>query len=556
MTTRHASKITTQALIATLIATTSVCSGQDSKQSQFTPRSVAGILCMHYAPHEYLEIINNVSADYGLPLNVRGEEIVRSIKQRFGNRVHLPFPKGAVLVSTPVGVDYWYCEEALDNTGAKDLIESFAAQWKTPEPRERPIYQVNVDEIAPNQWRLQIFNVMWTPKIVTNSDEVFAKTGQRFRTEWISNESHSRSVWFRLEGKWLWSSYSESLLQADSLALLPDAATSEPRESGSKRFAFAWVRPNNMSKPMRAQSGLAMQAMLNAQMQLQNNEQSTDAIPRRLRVAVHSAMATSLINDVTAINVTVNKSDAQIDCTTSITVDPESQTAEFFHELQPHRPMKVPSLDGESDLVAASSFTLPEGLKNVLTDVGITVTSSESSQFTLTGIGHYPSPAEAWFYGTIKCSSPETIETLYSTLNKWMNHEDSTGTDSPQSSMIANLLFQHESDSIVITCRAHGANMPSPQAQNNNPQSPEDVVRNAGLRLRISRRACQQLLQVPKVKATDQKTADKDHLASIDARVAKNRLTINLSVPVSLARDILAATLLRQATPEAATSKQ
>ena len=309
----------------------------------FKPRVVAGIVCHLYAPVEIQQLLKDVQEEYKRPLNDFGAELHRSIDRRFSDRLQIPYPKGLLVVDTPLGVDYWYCEQSFTVEGAREIIDEFAAQWQSEEKMERPNYEVEISILSPESWSLAMNNLTWTPKLVEMTDAEKKETGRRLKTEWSVSKRPGRSVWFRFHEDWLWSSYSENLLVAETLDLIPESRVLGDAAEG-KLFAQAWFNPDQLSEQLRGSFLTAVDAVLAVQSQQRDGELAEQSHPRRVWNGCRAALARAALNDVESAEIQISSSPDQISLHAEIITRNGSASSDFLSQTVPGRIDSLPPM--------------------------------------------------------------------------------------------------------------------------------------------------------------------------------------------------------------------
>lgn len=325
---------------------------------RFQPKSIGGILCHYYQPWDYLKRLKALTVDRGYSLNRRGSELQRSLKRRFADRLHLPFPKGVVLVSTPNGFEFWYCEEADDKNAARQLIDSFAAQWRSERQSQRPSYRVELDEVQANAWKLSIFDVVWTQKFAK-----VQKTKNAPRdTVWQKSERLSRTAWFRYDGQWLWSSYSASLMRAEVFSeLVAEPVGARSDDEAIQLYANAWLRPANIPEVIRRNAVVSLKSLLATQRQQRDTEAAERSRRRRILKTLQESLLVALFNDVKTADLFVWDSAEGISVQGTIQVQADSKSSRALAAMVPRRNMGAPPAN-DTDLSLMVSARLPDRL--------------------------------------------------------------------------------------------------------------------------------------------------------------------------------------------------
>jgi hypothetical protein len=300
----------------------------------FTPDVAAGVVCQSYSPEEIHQLLNSVQEEYKCSLNNFGSELQRSIQRRFSDRLQIPYAKGVLIVNTPAGMDYWYCEESLSRDGARDLVEDFASQWRPQQDVKRPNYEVEVADLAPDSWSIAVNNLTWTPKLVETTEAEEKDTGRKMKTTWEAQKRPGRPIWFRYQDGWLWSSYSDNLLRADSLNLIPHLNASEGKNKG-ELFAQAWLSPDQVPERLRESFLSAMSTVAGAESQQRDGESAKQAHPRRVWNACREALVSAALNDVDHVGIQAWTSKDQLSLNAEIRSRQGSVLSSFLNQTLP-----------------------------------------------------------------------------------------------------------------------------------------------------------------------------------------------------------------------------
>lgn len=385
----QASNLLYPALIAGLLLTSANTGHADSAET-FSPQSIGGFLCAYYAPTQYVNLLDDLSLEYGRDLNDFGNEIRRSIERRFDDRVHLPYPKGCLLVMTPRGVEYWYCEETSDAAAARELVDLFTAQWQAPPEVERPIYRVKVESPSKDTWTAQVFNVTWIPKLVADPN-----SRQNVKPEWQSTERPGRTYWFRFENGWLWSGDSDSLLRADTLDLLPPVQeVDNSADPNARLFATAWLKPATIPDSARGMAVAAMTALTATQMQPRDGEPEQASQVRRVLKELQVAGYRSLLNDVAELELSIWTSDQDVSMELRADVQKNTATSRFLSEMVPRRNHDR-NRQGNFNLEMDLSASIPVAAVAVLQDAMGRRKSTVPVDLAINGWGLCESPESA-----------------------------------------------------------------------------------------------------------------------------------------------------------------
>jgi len=300
----------------------------------FTPEVAAGVVCQSYSPVEIQQLLKSVQDEYQRSLNSFGSELQRSIERRFSDRLQIPYAKGILIVNTPAGLDYWYCEESLSRDGARDLVEDFASQWRPKRNAKRPNYEVEIADLTPDSWSIAVNNLTWTPKLVETTEAEEKETGLKIKTTWEAQKRPGRPTWFRYQEGWLWSSYSDNLLRADSLNLIPLLKMSDGKNKG-ELFAQAWLSPDQVPEHLRESFLSAMSIVTGAESQQRDGESAKQAHPRRVWNACREALASATLNDVDFVGIQAWTSKDQLSLNAEIRSRQGSVLSSFLSQTLP-----------------------------------------------------------------------------------------------------------------------------------------------------------------------------------------------------------------------------
>lgn len=331
----------------------------DESPLTFKPRVVAGVVCYRYAPAEFRQWLNDIQQKYKRPLSNFGAELDRTIERRFGDRLQIPYPKGLMFVDTPAGIENWFCEQSFTREGAREVIDDFAAQWQTEEKKDRPNYEVEVKDLSPDAWSLTFNNLTWTPKLVEMTDAEKKETGLRSKTEWSVSKRPGRAVWFRFDGDWLWSSYSEHLLNAETLDVIPDSEDlNDAIDSGL--FARGWFNPNQLSQQLRNSFLTVIEALLAVQSQQRDGELVEDSHRRKVWNTCRAALPRAALNDVEFAEFRILTSTEKISVHVEIVAKSGSEFSQFLNETVPEEIVSAPALDQTSGIAVRIIGRVPK----------------------------------------------------------------------------------------------------------------------------------------------------------------------------------------------------
>ncbi|MCA9063300.1 MAG: hypothetical protein KDA96_09585, partial [Planctomycetaceae bacterium] len=245
-----------QVILLAMLVFVSRCSAvaaQQESDDAFSVSVVTGYAVFEFSPVDFLSWLDTLADKSNDQPGRPVTEIRRSLERRFGNTLHLPVTKGRLIVQTPVGLQNVDFEQAFDETGATDLIGSFASQWEPAEGEEveHPNYETRLTRIAAGQWKLDVVDLSWASRIRKSTDEERQAGAPDTIIAWEKQETGSTSTYFRLHDHWLFSSSNEATLSGADLRRLARDIPTMTEEQGFRPWAVFWQNPRNYPEPLR-----------------------------------------------------------------------------------------------------------------------------------------------------------------------------------------------------------------------------------------------------------------------------------------------------------------
>ncbi|MFO0975364.1 MAG: hypothetical protein U0996_03150 [Planctomycetaceae bacterium] len=317
-----------------------------------SPEVFAGVVCDSFATSDVIQLVSDLESEFGFRSNDLSEEIRRSIRKRFADRIQVPYAKGCVLVSQGELIEYWYFEECFTVDGARALVEDFSKQWKSAEETKRPNYQVETNSPADNQWSVNISNLLWSSKIVKSTPEEKEKTGEDFQIVWTSQKSRSTSRHrFRYQNGWLWSAYSDSLFQP---TLLPDVAEhTSAKDASRRRLGRVWFSPQKLSVATKAHWDTAIATAIGTVAQQNDGQSVQQAVTKKGLHDAALAMVRTILNDMETASAELFVDEQQVVLEGRISVRSESQAEQYLRKAElPQTPVPNSSTSGVSFVAA------------------------------------------------------------------------------------------------------------------------------------------------------------------------------------------------------------
>lgn len=374
-------------------------------QQPQAPQVFAGIVCDSFATADVTRFMESLESEFGRPANELGQEIRGSIKKRFADRLQVPYAKGCVLVSKGDSVEYWYCEECLTLDGARALVDDFSKQWRPSEETKRPNYSVEATHPSEDRWSLDVRYLNWTSKIVESTAEEKANTGEDFQIVWTSTKSSTpRKHRFRYQSGWLWSAYSESIFEPDSL---PDLAEHQKSTTEStRRLCKIWVTPSKLGGATRLLWDTAITTTLGTLAQQNDGQSAQDALSKRGLHDAALATVRAVFDDIDSASAELTLDDQQLMLNGRVTVRPDSPASNFLRKTElPRTPVPVTPSDG-------MTFSIATRLPSTVLSAFDGQTAGQSSEIDLVCLGRLSGSAPQSLYGSATISGEQPARLL------------------------------------------------------------------------------------------------------------------------------------------------
>lgn len=351
-------------LISAMLTLASPQSLPDSSQDSFKPAAVAGLICRSFDPWQYQEQMRLLQVSSGETLNDFSADVDRTLKRRYSDRTHLPFPKGSVLVAAKGQLEFWDCEECDDVNGAGELVADFAKQWMPAKDAVRPNYEAEVQRLSGNSWKVSYVNLSWLTKLEPTSEEEFKKTGQKQKVTWSVTRRPGRATWFRHEGGWLWSGTRETLLQASQLSLLLQPHWRQAPEE--QPLVTMWVTPpavpGHLKKAVEAQA----LALLWTQKQTRDLGADRENDSRSLAKLLQIRLLQLFLNETDLIVASLDRSEEGFSINAKITPRRASEFGTLLESLVSQTPRSWRAAANETGIRGFLQIRIPMSVVDIL----------------------------------------------------------------------------------------------------------------------------------------------------------------------------------------------